>query len=319
MNLKKFLKPLLTACLVLSMAVGVSGCGKESEHIDLNIATGGTAGTYYPIGNAISEVINENVQGVNTSVQASGASVANIDMIRSGQVEMAIVQNDIAYYAITGTRMFDKKVENMRGISSLYSEACQFVTLADSGIETISDLRGKRVVVGTSGSGVEANANQILQAYGLTYDDIEESYFNFAEGANALKSGRVDAICVTAGYPTASINDIAEEQNIRIIPLDEDKITQLIMEYPFYTQVTIPAGTYKGMDEDILTVGVNAIIIASDKLSAKAGYDITKAIFQNPEKILASHPAASTIDKKFALVGMGFIEMNEGAENFIKE
>lgn len=322
MKLPKFFKRILTAGLAVAMAVGVAGCGTSSEQGEnfLNIATGGTAGTYYPIGGAIAEIVNKDVQGVNASAQSTGASVANINMLQDGQVEMAIVQNDITYYAVNGLNMFDgKKVENLRGVASLYPETCQFVTLVDSGIMSMADLKGKRVAVGAAGSGVEANVKQILQAYGLTYDDIEEQFLSFAEGANALKDGTVDVACVTAGYPTASIQDVASQRKIRLIPLDEEKITALTIDYPFYTRTVIPGGIYQGFDNEVPAVSVMAILVATDKMDDKTGYNLTKAIFSNTDKLVAAHSAAKSIEKKTALAGMGFIKMNDGAEKFLKE
>lgn len=321
MKLPKIFKRVLTAGLAVAMAIGAAGCGTDSDKSEnfLNIATGGTAGTYYPIGGAIAEIVNKDVQGANAAAQSTGASVANINMLADNQVEMAIVQNDITYYAVNGTNMFDKKVENLRGIASLYPETCQFVTLADSGINSVADFKGKRVAVGAQGSGVEANVRQILQAYGLSYDDIDEQFLSFAEGANALKDGTVDVACVTAGYPTASIQDVATAKKIRLIPLDEEKITALTIDYPFYTRTVIPADTYKDFSGEVPTVSVMAILVATDKMDDKTGYDVTKAIFSNTDKLVAAHSAAKAIEKKTALAGMGFIKMNDGAEKFLKE
>ena len=190
------------AVLVFSAAL-LTGCGGDSASGDkkfLNIGTGGTAGTYYPIGGAIAEVLNKEIPGMNASAQSTGASVANINMLRDGAVDLATVQNDITYYAVNGTEMFqDKKVDGLQGIAALYPETCQFVTLQSSGIKSIADLKGKRVAVGAAGSGVEANARQILEAYGVTYDDIDEQFLSFAEGASALKDGNADVAVLTAG------------------------------------------------------------------------------------------------------------------------
>lgn len=321
MKLPKCLRRMLTVGLTVAMAVGVTGCGTGSDQSAnfLNIATGGTGGTYYPLGTAMADIINKDVQGVDAAAQSTGASVANINMLQDGQVEMAIVQNDITYYAVNGTNMFDKKVENIRGMASLYPETLQFVTAADSGINSVADFKGKRIAVGAAGSGVEANVRQVLQAYGLSYDDIEEQFLSFAEGANALKDGTVDVACVTAGYPTASIQDVATAKKIRLIPLDEEKITALTIDYPFYTRTVVPSGTYSGFDGEVPTVSVMAILVSTDKMDDKTGYDVTKAIFSGKDKLEAAHSAAKAIDKKSGLAGMGFIKMNDGAEKFLKE
>ena len=252
MKLHKVFKRVVTAVCALALAVGVAGCGGGSGEKEqfINIATGGTAGTYYPIGGAIAEVLNKN--GMNASAQSTGASVANINMLKDKQVELAIVQNDITYYAVNGEEMFKDsgKVENLTGIASLYPETCQFVVREDSGIKKIEDLKGKRVAVGAAGSGAEANARQILEAYGITYDDVDEQFLSFAEGSYALKDGTVDAAFVTAGYPTASVQDIASQNKIRLLPIGDEQIKKLNEKYPFYTKTTVPAGTYQGFDEE---------------------------------------------------------------------
>ena len=320
MKLPKIFKRMLTAGLALAVAVGVAGCGGNDKAGGMiNIATGGTAGTYYPIGGAIADVLSKNVEGINASAQSTGASVANINMLKEGEVDMAIVQNDIAYYAVNGTDMFDKKVDNLRAIASLYPETCQFVALESSDVRSIADLKGKKVAVGAAGSGVEANVRQILKAYGLSYDDIDEQFLSFAEGAAALKDGAIDVACLTAGTPTASIQDISAQHKIRLIPLTNDKIDQLIAEYPFYTKTVIPAGTYPGFDEDIQTVSVMAILVSNDKMSEDTGYSVTKAIFEHLDVIGASHSAAKKIQKDTATNGLDFMPMNKGAEKFYKE
>ena len=320
MKLPKIFKRVVTAVCAVALAVGIAGCGGGSGEKEqfINIATGGTAGTYYPIGGAIAEVLNKN--GMNASAQSTGASVANINMLKDKQVELAIVQNDITYYAVNGEEMFKEggKIENLSGIASLYPETCQFVVREDSGIKGIADLKGKRVAVGAAGSGAEANARQILEAYGLTYDDVDEQFLSFAEGSYALKDGTVDAAFVTAGYPTASVQDIASQNKIRLLPVGDDQIKVLSEKYPFYTKTTVPAGTYQGFDEEIQTVSVMAILVANDKIDAALGEKLTKAIFDNTDKIAAAHSAAKSITKATALEAMDFIKMNEGAAKVLK-
>ncbi|MBR3745481.1 MAG: TAXI family TRAP transporter solute-binding subunit, partial [Selenomonadaceae bacterium] len=282
------------------------------------IATGGTAGTYYPIGGAIAEVLNKN--SMNASAQSTGASVANINMLKDKQVELAIVQNDITYYAVNGKEMFEEggKIENLSAIASLYPETCQFIVMDAAGIKNISDLRGKRVAVGAAGSGAEANARQILESYGITYNDIDEQFLSFAEGAYALKDGTVDAAFLTAGYPTASVQDISSQNKIRILPIDDEHIKMLAEKYPFYTKTVIPAGTYQGFDEEVNSVSVMAILVANDEIDAALGEKLTKAIFDNLDKIAAAHAAGKNIKKETALAGMDFIKMNEGATKILK-
>ena len=316
--MKLFGKLSLLSVMLVTIIALVAGCGGDGGKKFLNIATGGTAGTYYPIGGAMSEILNNEIKGMNASAQSTGATVANINMLKEGQVDLAIVQNDITYYAANGTEMFEgKKVENIKGIATLYPETCQIVTLDGKGIKTIADLKGKRVAVGAMGSGAEANARQILAAYGITYDDIDEQFLSFSEAASALKDGNVDAAFLTAGYPTAAVQDIASQNKVRLLPVEAAKADALISKYPFYTKVTIPAGTY-GMTEPVEAISVMAMLVCSDKVDDALGYEITKALFTHLDRIQAAHAAAKAISKEGAVKGMP-IPMNAGAEKFFKE
>lgn len=323
MKMGKWSKLAVLGVLLALATMVLAGCGggdgKSAEKKFLNIATGGTAGTYYPIGGAMAEILNKQIPGMNASAQSTGASVANINMLKDGSVDLAIVQNDITFYAMNGVEMFkDKKVDNLRGIATLYPETCQIVTLEKSGIKTVADLKGKRVAVGAGGSGVEANARQIMEAYGITYADIEVQYLSFGEAANALKDGNVDAAFVTAGYPTAAIQDIASQNPVRLLGVDSATADKLIAKYPFYTKTKIPAGTYAGFNEDVEAVSVMAMLVATDKLDKTLGYDVTKALFTNLDRIKSAHSVGKLITKEGAMKGMS-IKMNEGAEKFFKE
>ena len=308
--------------LVTTMLVGCGGSGgntSDSSKKFINIATGGTAGTYYPIGVAMAEILNKSIPGMNASAQSTGASVANINMLKDGSVDLAIVQNDLTYYASNGTEIFkDKKVDNVRGIATLYPETCQIVTLQDSGIETIADFRGRRIAVGAAGSGTEANARQIMEAYGVTYADISVQYLSFGEAASALKDGNVDVAFVTAGYPTAAIQDIASQRKVRLIAVEESKADMLAAKYPFYTKTKIPAGTYAGFDQDVSSVSVMAMLVTTDKMDDAMGGEVAKALFSNLDRLQAAHSVGKLITKETAMNGMS-VKMNGGAEKFFKK
>lgn len=303
------------AACVASAAI-LTGCGGSKNFI--NIATGGTAGTYYPLGGALAELMNKNIENMNASAQSTGASVANINMLKDGSVDVAFVQNDISYYAVNGLEMFkDNKVENLRGLAALYPETIQFVTTEGSGIRSISDLKGKKVAVGASGSGAEANARQILAAYGITYDDIDEQYLSFGEASDALKDGNVDVGVVVAGFPTAAIQDLSASKSARIVPLDDAMIDNLIEKYPYYTKMVIPAGTYPGQNEDITTVSVKCLLVTTDKMDVTLGEQIIKVIYENLDRMKAAHAVGEYISKVGGMEGMS-IPMNEGAEKYLK-
>lgn len=306
------------AAILTGCGGGASGGASGGEKQFLNIATGGTSGTYYPLGGALAELLNNNIKGMNASAQATGAAVANINMLKDGSVDLAFVQNDIAYYAENGTEMFkDNKVDTIRGIAALYPETIQFVTTADTGITSVSQLKGKRVAVGASGSGAEANARQILAAYGITYDDIEPQYLSFGEAVDALKDGNVDAGVVVAGFPTAAIQDLSANKSAVVLDIDAATAAKLKEQYPYYNAITIPAGTYPGQETDVNTICVKCILIGTDKLSDDMGGEIAKILYSNLDRMTAAHAVGKYITKDTALEGMS-IKMNAGAEKYLK-
>lgn len=323
--MKKMMKRIMLAGLacvagaaILTGCGGASGGASGGEKQFLNIATGGTSGTYYPLGGALAELLNNNIKGMNASAQATGATVANINMLKEGSVDLAFVQNDIAYYAENGTEMFkDNKIDSLRGIAALYPETIQFVTTADTGITSVSQLKGKRVAVGASGSGAEANARQILAAYGITYDDIDPQYLSFGEAADALKDGNVDAGVVVAGFPTAAIQDLSANKSAVILDIDAATAAKLKEQYPYYNAITIPAGTYPGQEKDVNTLCVKCILVGTDKLSDDMGGEIAKIIYSNLDRMTAAHAVGKYITKDTALEGMS-VKMNAGAEKYLK-
>lgn len=320
--MKKLLTVLILSLFVVSLLAGCGGTkapdAKPAEKKFVNIATGGTAGTYYPLGGAIAEILNKNVPGVNASAQSTGASVANINLLKDGKVEMALIQNDITYYAVKGQEMFkDKAVPNLKGIATLYNETVQILTVDKTGIKSIADLKGKRVAVGAAGSGTEANARQILEAFGITYNDIKVQYLSFGEAASGLKDGNVDAAFVTAGFPTAAIQDIATQHKVVLLPVEADKADALIKKYPFYAKVTIPGNTYPGQTANVAAVAVKAMLVVTDKMDADLAFNITKAIYDNVERMKAAHSVGKEISKESAKQGMS-VELHAGAAKFFQ-
>ena len=308
---------ILSAVIVISLLI--SGMVSAQGTTFLSIATGGTSGTYYPVGGAIAKVLNENIEEMNASAQSTGASVTNTRLIYNQEVELAILQNDIASYAVNGENQFaDNQVNNMSGIASLYPEIIQIIVRSDAGIETIEDLKGKSVAVGAPGSGVEANASQILDFFGLSYDDIEEDYLSFGEAASRLKDRQIDAAFLTAGIPTAAVMDVAATQEIKMLNFSDSDIESLNEAYPYLTGVTVPAGTYNGLDSDVQTVALKAILVADSSLSEEVVYNITKAIFENRDTLIAAHDRARDITLEGAESGMT-VELHPGAQKYYDE
>ncbi|HON89412.1 MAG TPA: TAXI family TRAP transporter solute-binding subunit [Spirochaetales bacterium] len=229
------------------------------------------------------------------------------------------MQNDIAYYAANGLEMFqNNSFTGLQGVAVLYSETCQLIALASSGIKSVADLKGKRVAVGAAGSGVEANARQIMEAAGITYKDISVQYLSFSEAANNLKDGNIDAAFLTAGFPTAAVSDVAASKDIVIINLDPDIIGKLTSLYPFYTRITIPAGTYPKQTADVQTVAVKAMLAATSNLPASTVENLLKVMYENQDALIAAHKQGNYITKATGLEGMP-LPLHKGAEQFFNK
>lgn len=285
----------------------------------LTIATGGTAGTYFPLGGALAEIWNKNIAKMNANATATGASAANVAMLAKGEVDVIFTQNDIAYYALNDLEiMKGKGTKNIRGLACLYNETVQVVALADSGIKSVSDLKGKRVGVGAAGSGTVLNAMQVLEAAGISFNDIKVQYLSFAECASNLKDGNIDAAFNVAGAPTGAIQDLGASKKIQIVAIDGDVAKKLMTKYSFYTTQKLPAGTYIGQTSDVNTVAVKSMLAVSSKLDANLVYDLLKAMFANGERLAASHKMGANIKIANALDGMS-IPLHPGAEKFYKE
>lgn len=303
----------VSVCLLLAVS------GVFAQQTFLTIATGGTAGTYFPLGGALAEIWNKNIPKMNVNATATGASAANIAMLAKGDVDVIFVQNDAAYYAFNDLEIYKGKgTKDIRGLASLYDETVQLVALQESGIKTVADLKGKRVSVGAAGSGVELNARQVLEAAGLSYADIKVQYLSFAESASNLKDGNIDAAFNTAGAPTAAIQDLAASKKITIVPIDGEVAKKLMGKYSFYTLTKLPKSTYIGMTQDVTTVSVKSMLAVSAKLNADLVYKLLETMYANTERLAASHIKGADIKIETATDGMS-IPLHPGAEKFFKE
>jgi len=298
-----------------------SGDGAKSggeKPSNLILATGGTAGTYYPLGGGMANLLKDKAN-LNTTAQVTGASVENMRLIKNKEADLAITQSDIADYAAKGSEMFTEgPVGNLRAIGGLYNETIQIVVPAKSSIKTVADLKGKRVSVGAPGSGTEANARQILEIYGLTFKDMDAQRLSFGDSAKKIQDGGLDAAFITAGAPTAAVNELAATTGVNIISMEKDKVGALIKKYPFYAGQTIPAATYPGQSGEIQTVAVKAVLTARAELDPDMVYRITKTLFENTKSLEAINAKAKEMKADTALDGLS-IKLHPGAEKYFKE
>ncbi|WP_147805113.1 TAXI family TRAP transporter solute-binding subunit [Alkalicoccus halolimnae] len=288
------------------------------EDMFLTIATGGTSGVYYPIGGALSNLY-EGELGVDSSVQSTGASVENINLLAEDRAEMAITMSDAVAQAYEATGPFEEEEANegLRGMASLYPNYVQLVTTADSGIESVEDLAGMDVGVGAPNSGVELNARMILEAHGMDYEDLNEDFLSYSEAIDQMQNNMVDAAFVTSGLPNSTVIDLATQDDVRIIPIEGEALASLQEEYDFFGEGTIPADVYD-TEEDVQTATIMNVLLVNESLSEEEVYDLTKTMFDNIDSIHSSHNAAQEIDLDTVAEGMP-VPFHPGAERYLEE
>ena len=285
----------------------------------LSIATGGTGGVYFPYGGGVAEVINNHVDGASGSAEVTGASVENVALISRGDSDLALALADTVYQAFHGEGAFEgRQVDEIRAVMSIYPNAVQLVTLADSGIESIEDLRGQRVSVGAPGSGTEVSAQTLLAANGITYDDFSPERLNFNETADALRDGDIAAGFWSVGPPTSSIMNLATTRDISIVALTEEQIAAAIEVEPTFAPYTLRAGTYDGMDADVLTISTPNVMIVHEDMDEELVHNITRAIYENVDELIAIHPAANDTTVDFAVASTP-IPFHPGALRYLEE
>lgn len=310
---KRICSALLLSCLLLSCLAGCSGASDE-----IRFGTGGTGGVYYAYGSALAPILQE-VTGRPVTVKETTGSEANLELLMGDLADLAIVQSDTLQFAAVGEGSFEGRVlSGYSAVGGLYTEACQIVVTEKSGITSIADLAGKRVSIGAENSGVTRNAEQILRANGLTMDKLKVSRQAFAESAAAMERGELDAFFCTAGAPTGAVSELAEKTDIRLISPDQRTIDQLMGLYNCYAMCTIPAGTYRGQDEDVTTLGVRAVLVAADSMDAATVNQITEALFQHNDALQSAVAIDTALDPNTAVQGVP-IPFHFGAAAYYSE
>ncbi|MEE4137367.1 MAG: TAXI family TRAP transporter solute-binding subunit [Desulforhopalus sp.] len=314
---------LMVGAVLVSSLVAV-GSSVAAERIFFGIATGGTGGTYYPLGGMLAQLISNTVEidgsKLSATAETANASVANATLLGREGIESAFVAADILDAAYKGINQFDgKAVTNIRALGALYPETVQLVVRGNSGINTFADIKGKSVSSGSPGSGQWQLLGDLLVAHGLDRSkDVSEDYSSFAQSVEKIKDGNLDASLITAGTPTASIMELANNHEVRIVPLAGEPIAKLREVQPYYAQAVLPANTYVGQTEDVPTIAVRAIWATHDKLDDKVAYEIVKALYENLETLEKVHVKGKEITLATALESVS-IPLHPGAERYYKE
>ena len=322
--MKKFLTLALAAVMTLTL---LAGCGDSGTPAgsgsnapaggNLIFTTGGETGTYYAFGGVIAQDVTANTPTTVTAISSDG-SKANVLLLKSGDAQLGFCQSDVMAYAYNGTNLFEEtgKVDCFSTVAALYMEQVQIVT-TDASIKTVADLAGKRVSIGSAGSGVYFNAIDILGAYGLTENDIVPTYQSFGDSANDIKDGKIDAAFIVAGAPTTAITDLATTKDVYLVSLDDEHIESLCATSDYYTKNVIPADVY-GTDGDVTTVAVGAVILARDDVSEDAIYNFTKDLFDNAEAEVSSHAKYGELNLDFA-ASVTSVPYHPGAAKYFAE
>ena len=333
--MKKKLAMILTVAMLLMITLtscGGGGGGASSgdggggggggEKLRITLATGSTSANYYAIGGVMATVLNPVLTQSNIIVSTTGASKANVQLLQSGDANFAIVQNDVSYYAVTGTDLFeaDGAYEDFSALCTMYDEVIQIFTL-DPDIKSFTDLKGKTVSVGAAGSGDNFAAGQIFAEFGMTFDDVNAVYQSYSDSAEGMKDGKIDAAFCVSGAPTTALVDLAATANkpLNIITIEEEHIEGLMNDYPFYARTVIPAGTYDGQEEDIITVSIRAMLVANNDVSEDVVYELMSAMFGDQlAELQASHGKLAEMTLETATNGVS-IPYHPGAVKFFEE
>ncbi|MFA5026503.1 MAG: TAXI family TRAP transporter solute-binding subunit [Candidatus Methylomirabilota bacterium] len=308
----------LSTVLVICLAIiGVASMAAAGE-LKYILATGGTAGTYYPFGGAMAKIWNSKIPGMNVTAQATGASVENIRLMGKDEVELALVQSDNIDFAFKATGPFKEKITAMGAVAVLYPEIVHIIVRADSKAKTFKDLKGLKVSVGAPGSGTEANFRQLMEVYNLKKEDIIARYLSYAESADQFKDNHIDSFFMTTGVPNSALMDVSTSRPIKLLAIEDGMIKAVTQKYPFLAPAVIPANSYKGQTETVKTIAVMAVLVAHTKLSEDTVYKITKSLFDNQAELAMTHAKGKELQLKSATVGVS-IPFHPGAAKFYRE
>lgn len=312
-----------TVCALALSALALAAPAAAQQRVFVGIATGGTGGTYYPLGGMLAQLISNNAQlegrRISATAETGNASVANAGLLQRGEIETAFVAADILDAAFRGVNQFDgNPATNLRALGSLYPETVQLVARADAGITSFADLRGRSISSGAPGSGQWQLLGDLLEAHGMTRDDISEDHSSFAQSVDKIKDGNLDASLITAGTPTASITELANGHDIIVVPLTGPEIEALQQVQPYYADTVLAAGSYRGIDADVPTIAVRAIWATHADLDDDLAYAMVKALYENTNILATVHVMGGQIASATALQSIS-IPLHPGAERYYRE
>jgi len=327
------MKKIFAGILAIAMSLSLVACGGggststggtdapaatgKTEY--LSLGTGGVTGTYYPLGGALANILSNNIEGYSCTAESTGGAVENAWLLARGEIDLGFVDASTVFQAQNSEGDFsDGTASSIKGVMSIYNEIVQLVS-CNPDITSIEDLRGKKVAVGSAGSGTEVMARQLLDLYGMTYDDIEEDFLGFGDASTGLKDKTLDAAIIWAGVPTSGLLELGAQNDFYMIDIPADKIATLKASQPFCVEATMDSSFYSGMKNTAHTIGVPATICASEDLSEDLVYDFLTVVFNNLEAVADAHSQGANLSLETCLLGLESAELHPGAVKFYTE
>ncbi len=288
----------------------------------ITIGTGSVTGTYYPTGGAVCRLVNKYKKEtkIRCSVESTGGSEYNINTIKNGELDFGIAQSDVVYNMANGLKKYEgKAVKKLRSVMAIYPELFTLVTRKEAAINSIKDIKGKRINVGNPGSGHASTAATLFPYLSMSKDDLGfAGVLKAGESPDALRDNKIDGYFYMVGHPTANIKDASNSVDINITPVVGPEVDKMIKDNPYFAKADVPAGLYKGIDTAVPTFGVKAVLVTSTDVSEKAVYTLVKAILENFDAFKKLHPAYANITKESLLDGLS-APLHEGAKKYFKE
>lgn len=320
---KTSMKLLAAALGTAALLAPVSAHAQASDKF-VTVGTGGQTGVYYVVGQSICSLVNRGTarHHIKCTAPSTGGSVANINSIRAGEMDMGVAQSDWQFHAYNGTSQFKEKgpFKELRAVFSVHPEPFTVIARKDANIKSFDDLKGKRVNVGNPGSGQRGTMEVVMEAYGWKMSDFKlASELKPAEQSAALCDNKVDAIIYTVGHPNGSIQEASTSCDTIVVPVTGPAIDKLVSANAYYAKATIPGKMYKGTDNDVSTFGVGATFVASSKASPEVIYEVVKAVFDNFDRFKKLHPAFANLDQKAMIKNNLSAPLHDGAVKYYKE
>lgn len=310
------MRNLFCAALLL-LAVSCERLPADEPPTTLTLGTGGQGGAFYALGPVLARFWSEHIPKLEVRAEPGGSGV-NVEWLQAAKADIAFTQADIAYAAYSrGTEADSRPHLQLRAIAVLWMNTVHVAVPKDSPVRTLEDLRGRRVAVTSRGGGTETLARVVLGAYDLTYADITPQFGSFIETVEQLRDGGADAAFVVAGVPAVAVTELSQRSDVRLLTIPRDRLATMRAQYPFLQPVMVPRGTYRGIDQDVETLGVSNLLMCRRDLDERLVYQLTKSLFDAIPALEAAHPVASLIDPEEAPATP--IPLHPGAARFYRE